>query len=108
MEKQKTDTAEITCERRCPWHGDVSVRGRHFQGNVIKIIGQRAVVTWERIVYYPKYERYAKTKSKVHAYMPKCIFDSIKIGDYVEVGECRPLSKIMHFKVLKKISEEKK
>lgn len=96
--KQKT---EVECEKRCPWHGDVRIRGRHFEGFVKKIVGQRAVVEWQRFIYYPKYERYAKARSKAHAYIPKCILGTIKTGDYVEIGECRPLSKIMHFIVLK-------
>jgi ribosomal protein uS17 len=104
MEKIKE---KIECEKRCPWHGEISVRGRHFEGFIKKIVGQRAVVEWQRVVYYPKYERYAKTKSKVHAYIPKCLFNDIKTGDYVEIGECRRLSKIMSFIVLKKAQEKK-
>jgi len=97
----------IECEKRCPWHGEIRIRGRHFKGFVKKIVGQRAVVEWQRFIYYPKYERYAKAKSKVHAYIPKCIIQNIKAGDYVEIGECRRLSKIINFIVLKKEHEEK-
>jgi len=103
----ETKKQPVECERRCPWHGDVSVRGRHFKGFVKKIFGQRAVVEWSRVIYYPKYERFAKGKSKVHAHIPKCITNNIKVGDYVEIGECRPLSKIIHFIVLGKVEAEK-
>jgi len=102
---EKTKQKEIECEKKCPFHGEISIRGRHFEGTVTKIVGQRAVVEWQKFVYYPKYERYAKTRSKVHAYMPKCIASEIKLGDYVEIGECRPLSKIIHFIVLKKFEK---
>jgi len=27
----------------------------------------------------------------------------LKLGDYIEIGECRPISKIIHFVVTKKI-----
>jgi small subunit ribosomal protein S17 len=101
METKKQEKT-IECEKRCPWHGELSVRGRHFKGFVKKIVGQRAVVEWEKVIYYPKYERYAKSRSKVHAHIPKCIMHEIKQGDYIEIGECRRLSKITNFVVLKK------
>jgi ribosomal protein S17 len=65
---------------------------------VEKIVGRRAVIKWERIHYIPKYERYYKKFSKIHAHLPSCI--SANKGDLVRIGECRPLSKIMHFVVL--------
>ncbi|MEM2956081.1 MAG: 30S ribosomal protein S17 [Candidatus Pacearchaeota archaeon] len=103
MKEEKINKVE--CERKCPIHGELSVRGRYFKGAVKKIVnGQRAVVEWQRIVYYPKFERYAKTRSKVHAHIPKCLRNGIKEGDYVKIGECRPLSKIIHFVVLSKES----
>ena len=102
MEKKKQKNA-IECEDRCPEHGCLSVRGRRFDGTIIKIVGQRAAIEWERIIYYPKFERYARMKSKLHAHIPKCMTKEIKIGDYVEIGECRPLSKIIHFVLTKKI-----
>jgi len=106
---ENKENKNIECERKCPWHGEIRVRGRHFEGFVKKIVGQRAVVEWQRFIYYPKYERYAKAKSKVHAHIPKCILSQIKQGDYVEIGECRPISKITHFILLKKkeVSGEK-
>ena len=94
---------EQKCEIKCPTHGNLSIRGRRFKGFVKKIAGQRAVVEWGRMVYYPKYDRYSKTKSKVHAYIPKCKLEEIKVGDYVEIGECRPLSKLLHFAVISKV-----
>jgi len=108
--KSKEENSKIECERKCPWHGELRARGRHFKGFVKKIIGQRAVVEWQRFVYYPKYERYAKAKSKAHAYIPKCILSEIKPGDYIEIAECRRLSKIIHFVVLgkEKTAGEKK
>lgn len=108
--QKKTQRTEIECEDRCPDHGSISVRGRRFEGEIAKIVGQRAVIEWERIIYYPKFERYARMKSKLHAHVPKCLIKEIKLGDYVEIGECRPLSKIIHFVLTKRIrsKEEKK
>ncbi len=106
MEKTQKNTVE--CEERCYLHGNISVRGRHFKGTVIRIVGQRAVVEWQRVIFYPKYERYSKSRSKVHAYIPKCMVKDIKVGDYIEVGECRPISKITHFIVIGKDSAGEK
>jgi small subunit ribosomal protein S17 len=98
-EKAKEKQTEIACaDKRCPVHGGLKVRGRYFEGYVEKIVGRRAVVKWERINYVPKYERYHRTYSKLHAYVPTCI--SINKGDLVKIGECRPLSKIMHFVIM--------
>ncbi len=87
-------------DRRCPKHGSISIRGRNFKGYVKKIVGNRAVIGWERILYVPKYERYEKRRSKMHSHIPACLMDNIKTGSYVLIGECRPLSKITHSIVL--------
>jgi len=102
---KKNNKEKIECEDRCNRHGTLSVRGRKFKGTIQKIVGQRAVVSWERITYYPKYERFGKAKSKLHAYIPKCLLQSMQVGDYVEIGECRPLSKILHFVILGKVKK---
>ncbi len=90
----------------CPRHGKISLRGRSFRGIIIKKFPKRAVIEFERTIYIKKYERYAKRKTKLHARLPDCIFKDIDIGDYVEVRECRPISKIIHFVVTRKVSEE--
>ena len=90
---------------KCPSHGEISLRGRKFKGYITKIVGRRAVIEWERTVYYAKFERFAKTMSKIHAYIPECMADSIKVGDYVTVTECRPISKILHFIVTGKVEK---
>ncbi len=104
LEKKEPIAVSTICDdRKCPIHGSLSVRGRSFQGNVKKIVGRRAVIWFERLIYFKKYERFAKASTKIHAYVPKCILNEIKAGDIVKVGECRPLSKITHFVVIKKI-----
>ena len=71
---------------------------------------KRVVIEFDRTVFIKKYERYAKRKTKLHARLPDCLFNEINIGDYVEIMECRPISKIIHFIAVKKINpeEEKK
>ena len=81
----------------------IGTRGRIFEGKVIKKFPKRVVIEFERMVYIRKYERYAKSKTKIHARLPENVGEEINIGDLVKVQECRPLSKIIHFIVIKKI-----
>jgi len=101
QEKIIEKTAE--CEEQCWIHGSLRVRGRFFKGYVIKKIVKRVAIEFERTVFIRKYERYMKKKTKLHARLPKCLQDQVQVGDYIEIGECRPLSKIIHFVVIKVI-----
>ncbi|MBS3088313.1 30S ribosomal protein S17 [Candidatus Pacearchaeota archaeon] len=84
-------------------------RGRTFEGIVTRKFPKRIAIEFERTIYIQKYERFAKTKTRIHARLPDELADQIQIGDLVQVRECRPLSKIIHFIVVKKIkSAEKK
>ena len=91
----------------CPRHGSISLRGRSFYGDVIKKFSKRVVIEFERTILVKKYERYAKRKTKLHARLPDCMFEEINIGDYIEIKECRPISKIIHFVVVGKVSKDK-
>jgi len=92
------------CEdKNCSVHGNLKVRGRTFKGIVIKKFHKRIVIEFERMIYVKKYERYAKSKTKIHARLPDCMKNLVQIGDLVKVQECRPLSKIIHFVFIEKI-----
>ena len=107
MAEKKTKT-QIECnDFACPKHGQIRLRGRSFKGTVIKKFPKRVVIEFERTIYIKKYERYSKRKTKLHARLPYCMSDDIQIGDYIEIKECRPISKIIHFIVIGKISGEK-
>jgi len=84
----------------------VSLRGRSFKGRVIKKFPKRVVIEFERTIYIKKYERYSKRKTKLHARVPDSMSQDIGVGDYIEVRECRPISKIVHFVVVGKIGED--
>ena len=102
--KQKSEIAEALCgDRDCPFHGNLKVRGRSFEGIVTRKFSRRITIEFERMVYVRKYERYAKSKTKIHARLPTCLEKEINVGDTIKVQECRPLSKIIHFAVVKKI-----
>jgi len=87
----------------CPKHGNISLRGRSFKGKIIRKFSKRVAIEFERTIYIKKYERYSKRRTKLHARLPDCMAEDINLGDYVEIVECRPISKIIHFVVIKKI-----
>jgi small subunit ribosomal protein S17 len=100
-EKEK---AKIICnDRDCFIHGKLKARGKTFEGKVISKHDKRIAIEFERMIYIKKYERYAKSKTKIHARLPVCMEKDINIGDLIKIQECRPLSKIIHFVVIKKI-----
>ena len=87
----------------CHVHGHLKTHGRVFEGKVTRKFHKRIVIEFERTVYIKKYERYKKSRTKIHARLPTCMEHDIHIGDYVKIQECRPLSKIIHFVVIGKI-----
>ena len=111
-EKKQKEIAEIAKEKascadeQCPFHGKLSVRGRVFEGKVRKKFPRRIVIEFERIVPVKKYERFEKKKTKLHARVPDCM-QNVEVGDYVQIRECRPLSKIIHFALIKIVRKAK-
>lgn len=82
-------------------------RGRSFKGDVIRVVGDRVAISFERLLYLRKYERYEKRRTKLQAKIPKEFSEEIQQGDYIEISECRPISKGIHFVVTKKIRSKK-
>jgi len=102
-------TEKTNCnDKFCPTHGHISLRGRTFKGKVIRKFPKRVCIEFERTIYIKKYERYAKRKTKLHARLPDCMSHEINIGDSIEIKECRPISKIIHFIVVKKLGGKEK
>ncbi len=102
--KQEEQKESTSCtDIKCPFHGELSLRGRSFMGTVISKHPKRVCIEFERTVFIRKFERYAKKKTKIHAKLPDCLASSIEIGDYIELRQCRQLSKIISFVVVKKI-----
>lgn len=108
--KKEKQPASPSCDDiKCPFHGSLKLRGRVFEGIVTRKFPKRITIELERMVRVRKYERYTKSKTKIHARLPDCLENEINVGDLIRVQECRPLSKIIHFVVIKKIkgAEEK-
>jgi small subunit ribosomal protein S17 len=86
-----------TCnDKFCPFHGTLSVRGKLLTGIVLSSMAKKmVVVSREYPGPVPKYKRFQRSRSTVHAYVPECI--EVKEGDEVRIAECRPLSKTVSF-----------
>ena len=106
IERKGSELVGTECnDRECYKHGRLKTHGRFFEGYVKKKFPRRVVIEFERMIYVPKYERYAKSRTKLHARLSRCMESEINIGDYVKIRECRPLSKIIHFTVIDKIKD---
>ena len=91
---------------KCPYHGTLSLRGRQFSGTVISTkMRKTAIIEFERLHFFKKYERYEKRKTRLKVHNPECI--NIKDGDVVNIIECRPLSKTKNFVIIQKVGVEK-
>jgi small subunit ribosomal protein S17 len=97
---------EACTDKNCPHHGHIKVRGDVLQGTVVSAKPSKTV-TVERILvqYVPKYERFKKVRSRVHAHNPPCI--RAEEGDWVEIAETRKLSKTKAFVVITKKEKER-
>ncbi len=92
-------------DKKCPFHGNVRVRGRKFIGIVTRknIKQKKITVEFERFIYVKKYEGYLKRFTRIHAHLPDCMRDLVNEGDKVEIGETRPLSKMIHHVLIRVI-----
>ncbi len=87
------ETPAEECEdKNCPFHGNVSVRGSSFTGEVESTkMDKSATVRWEYSEKIPKYERYERRNTKISVHVPGCL--DVEEGDSVRVVETRPISK---------------
>merc|ERR1712235_598 len=79
-------------DKKCPFTGNDSIRGRILSGVVTKMKMQRTIVIRR------DYLHYIRKNMSVHL---SPAFRDVSIGDTVTVGECRPPSKTVRFNVLK-------
>ncbi len=95
-----------TCtDRNCPFHGELSVRGRVLDGVVISAkMDKTVVVKREYLQHIPKFMRYERRHSRIPSHAPPCM--DVKEGDRVIIAECRPISKTVSFVVVEKMEEK--
>ncbi|MEM3402171.1 MAG: 30S ribosomal protein S17 [Candidatus Hadarchaeales archaeon] len=94
---------EVKCnDPKCPFHGSLSTRGRVMEGVVVSDkMAKTVTVQIERLHYLPKYERYERRTSKIHAHNPPCL--NVKTGEKVRIMECRKLSRTKSFVVVGRV-----
>ncbi|OLY80870.1 40S ribosomal protein S11 [Smittium mucronatum] len=88
-------------DKKCPFTGNVSIRGRILTGTVVSTKMKRTIIIRREYLHFiTKYNRYEKRHKNVAAHISPA-FIGVEIGDTVTIGECRPLSKTVRFNVLK-------
>jgi len=86
-------------DKKNPFNGTLSIRGKLFEGKVVKTKAKDTVVIQkESPVYFSKFKRYARSKNSIHAHVPSNL--EINEGDIVIAAECRPLAKSVSFVVV--------
>lgn len=95
-----------TCnDRNCPFHGDLSTRGRVLEGVVVSAKMDKTVtVKRDYLHYVPKFKRYERRHSRTACHNPPCI--NAKEENRVKIAECRPISKTVSFVVVEKLEEK--
>jgi small subunit ribosomal protein S11e len=79
-------------DKKCPFTGLVSIRGRILTGTVVSTKMHRTlVIRREYLHFIPKYARYEKRHKNLSAHVSPAF--RVQEGDQVTVGQCRPLSK---------------
>ena len=89
-------TTALPADKKCPFTGLVSIRGRILTGTVVSTKMHRTlVIRREYLHYVPKYDRYEKRHKNLAAHVSPAF--RVEEGDQVTVGQCRPLSKTVRF-----------
>jgi len=97
--REATDGSYI--DKKCPFTGNVSIRGRILTGVVTKMKMQRTIIIRRDYLHYVrKYNRFEKRHRNMAVHCSPA-FRDVSQGDIVTIGECRPLSKTVRFNVLK-------
>merc|ERR1719476_1043670 len=87
-------------DKKCPFTGNVSIRGRILKGVVKTAKMKRTIIIRRDYLHYiTKYNRFEKRHKNVAAHVSPCF--RVKEGDSVTIGQCRPLSKTVRFNVLR-------
>ncbi|CAJ0580271.1 unnamed protein product, partial [Mesorhabditis spiculigera] len=87
-------------DKKCPFAGNVSIRGRILTGIVTKTKMQRTIVIRRDYLHYiTKYRRFEKRHRNLSAHCSPAF--RVEVGDLVTVGHCRPLAKTVTFNVVK-------
>lgn len=85
-------TQQFFSDKKCPFTGLVSIRGRILTGTVVSTKMHRTlIIRREYLHFIKKYSRYEKRHKNLAAHVSPAF--RVEEGDQVTVGQCRPLSK---------------
>ena len=91
----------LASDKKCPFTGLVSIRGRILTGTVVSTKMHRTVIIRREYLHFiPKYSRYEKRHKNLAAHVSPAF--RVEEGDQVTVGQCRPLSKTVRCENLEK------
>jgi len=86
-------------DKKCPFTGNVSIRGRILKGLVISTKMKNTIVMRRDYLHYiTKYRRFEKRHKNISVHCSPAF--NVKEGDVVTAGQCRPLSKTVRFNVV--------
>ncbi|WFD18770.1 ribosomal 40S subunit protein S11A [Malassezia caprae] len=104
----KTPSAAVDgtyIDKKCPWTGLVSIRGRLLSGKVVSTKMTRTVIIRREYLHYvPKYNRYERRHKNLAVHVSPAF--RVEVGDIIVAGQCRPLSKTVRFNTLKVIKNK--
>ena len=84
--------AEKCEDKKCFRHGGLKLRGETLSGKVVSSKSRHTVIVErETTQYFAKYRKWARGTSHIAAHNPPCV--NAKLGDIVDLAECRKLSK---------------
>jgi small subunit ribosomal protein S11e len=87
-------------DKKCPFTGNVSVRGRIFRGVIISTKMTRTVIVRRDYLHYQrKYKRFEKRHRNIPAHSSPAF--RLREGDQVTIAQTRPTSKTKRFTVVK-------
>jgi len=87
-------------DKKCPFTGEVSIRGRVLSGVVKSTKMRRTIIVRRDYLHLvKKYNRYEKRHATTAAHLSPAF--RVSVGDHVTIGQCRPISKTVRFNVLR-------
>ena len=87
-------------DKKCPFTGNVSIRGMIIKGMVISTKMKNTVIVRRDYLHFvKKYQRYQKHHHNIPAHCSPA-FKRITEGDIATICQCRPLSKTVRFNVI--------
>ena len=86
-------------DKKCPFTGNVSIRGRIIRGIAHSTKMKNTVIIRRNYLkFHQKYQRYMKRHKNFSVHAAPCF--RVKVGDEVVAGQCRPLSKTVRYNTL--------